>query len=97
MKREALEDYCKKNSINIPTGASKPMLERLIVRAFLHNKTLKQDSCFGFWEQDDNNCLTCSFEPHCFKASLGMEKETYFKKLDNQKIRIVSTMTPKRR
>lgn len=92
MKKEQLEEYCKKHEINVPSGSTKPILERIIVRAFLHNKPLKQDSCFGFWEQDDNNCMTCSFESNCFKASLGMEKEVYMKKLDNQKIRIVKTM-----
>lgn len=97
MRREQLIEFCDKNKIIYPTNPSVQILNRLIVRAYLHNKTdeIKSNSCYGFWQNEDANCETCDFQNSCFKASIGIDKEKYFKSLDNQRIRLVKTMRRK--
>ncbi len=95
MRKEQLIEFCDKNKIIYPSNPSIETLNRLIVRAWLHNKEVKQSSCYGFWQNEDANCATCDFEENCFKASIGIDKKKYFKSLDNNRIRLVKTMRRK--
>lgn len=85
MKKEKLIEYCKSKGILVPTNPSIEFLNAAIVRASLHQTKIerKQDEeCFGFWENENSTCVTCDFEQKCFRASIGMSKEEYFKKLE---------------
>jgi hypothetical protein len=85
MNRTKLLQYCEANKIAVPKDATVEQLNAAIVRAAFHKTEVKQDktkSCFGFWENEDSNCGTCDFEGKCFKASFGVDKQTYFKKME---------------
>lgn len=93
MKKDKLIEYCKKHDIMVPPGAKVEYLNAAIVRHHLKNKDVKLEegrSCFGFWEHEDTDCVTCDHEKDCFKTSHGMSKEDYFAKLerlDNPRLR----------
>jgi hypothetical protein len=98
--KERLEQFCKERDIFVPAGATKAYLEAAIVRAFYNGHEPKNaKSCFGFWEHENNTCKVCDFEKECSTASLGMDKETYFKKLEaaeNPKLRFSKSLRPSR-
>ena len=90
MNKAQLEKFCKEHGIVVPKGATTEYLNAAIVRASLHKKRVKGGSCFGFWAFEESACIVCDFEKNCFKASIGMEKDKYFKSLEsleNPKIR----------
>jgi hypothetical protein len=92
MNKAQLIRYCEEKGIFVPRGATLEYLNAAIVRAFYHLGDFKTDQCFGFWQNEDAACVTCDFENKCFKASVGMEKEEYFKKIEaaeNPKFRFV--------
>ena len=86
-----LQRYCLENGIPVPATASKEEIEAFITRSILHGRKLKPDSvigCFGFWSEDDTNCLVCVYQEECAKVSLGMAAKRYkafIKKLENPK------------
>jgi hypothetical protein len=84
MKKDKLIEYCKSKGIVVPPKPTLEYLHAAIVRAMLHGTSItrKSDECFGFWEYENSTCVTCDFEAKCFKASIGMDKEEYFKKLE---------------
>ena len=92
MKIEHLKKYCKENEIFVPKNATKKYLEAAVVRHFLNkNKaTLSIVECFGFWENENSDCLVCDHAERCRSNSLGMDWEKYRKAVDreeNKKIR----------
>lgn len=94
MKKDKLLEYCKVHDIAVPANASIEYLNAAIVRASFNKKEFKArdgKTCFGFWEYENSTCTTCDFEKKCFRASIGMEKDEYFKKieaLENPRIRL---------
>lgn len=90
MKKERLIEYCKDRGIWIPKDATLPQIHAAIVRATFNAGAPKTKRCFGWWENEDSSCMVCDFEGHCFKASLGVSKEEYFKKFESApKVRFV--------
>ena len=86
--KKKLLEFCKKKGIFTPPNPTREYLEAAIVRVALHGKKI-EGSCFGFWRHEDSNCMVCDFEEKCFTASIGTDKETYFKKLENaERIRL---------
>ena len=84
MKKERLIEYCKKQKIAVPPGASVDFLVRAICRLYLNltDAPVEAENCFGYHGHEESNCMVCDFEEKCFKASIGMSKEEYFKKLE---------------
>lgn len=84
MKKEDLIEYCKRQGILV-CGNSVEHIHAAIVRATLHKTEIASESaeCFGFWEHENSTCMTCDFENKCFRASMGMDKKDYFKKLES--------------
>ena len=103
MTKKRLMRYCDEHDIFYPKTASLEYLQAAIVRAHFNSteKPVKgQKGCFGFWEQDESNCVICDFKDKCFKASIGMDREAYFKSfkaLDNPRIRLKPTARSSRR
>jgi hypothetical protein len=99
LTKKKLIEFCEEKKINVPKGASLEFLHAAVVRASLHNCSAPTTQhCFGFWENDNATCMTCDSEESCFKVSIGMEKEEYFKSLDileNKQIRMVGKMRNK--
>lgn len=91
---ETLKKYCRENGIPFNDTAKREELEAFIARSFLHDRPVKLDEdigCFGYWSDDDTNCLLCSFKSDCQKVSLGMDKSRYdrlIKRLDNPKFSV---------
>lgn len=83
MKKDTLIKFCRGKGIWVPPKPTMDFLVAAIARHALNGQTLSRKSCFGLWAKDDNNCLSCDLENACFKASMGMDKETYWKKLEN--------------
>lgn len=85
MNKKKLIDYCERHDIMVPPKATVEYLNAAIVRHNLNNKDIKIENktCFGFWEHENTNCLTCDYEEECFRAAHGMSKEDYFKSLEN--------------
>lgn len=85
MKKELLIKYCKKHDIMCPPDATVDYLCAAIVRHKFNEKPLtfrdKSQSCFGLWAYEDATCMTCDYEKKCFKTSMGMDKDKFFKKL----------------
>ena len=85
MKKDKLIEYCEKHEIMVPKGATVEHLNAVIVRHSLNKKDVKLEdgnTCFGFWEHENTDCVTCDFEGKCFRAAHGTSKEDYFKKLE---------------
>jgi hypothetical protein len=94
--KKRLLKHCEEKKINVPRNASLEFLNAAIVRAALHDHSAPTlDSCYGFWEYENATCMTCDAEEKCFRASIGMDKEEYFKKMDaleGKKVRLVNKM-----
>lgn len=93
MKKDSLFKYCIENEIFVPNKAvSKEYLEAAIVRHFLNKNeaVLKIVECFGFWENENSDCMVCDHSEKCRSNSIGMDWEKYRKAVDreeNKKIR----------
>ena len=83
MNKERLLEFCKRKEIWVPPGATVEQVHAAIVRATYNGLAPKTKKCFGWWEQENSACMMCDFEPHCFKASMRIEKEEYFKKFES--------------
>jgi hypothetical protein len=83
MKKDALIKYCEEKEIWLPKGATLPVIVGAIARHALNGRTLVRKSCFGLWAKDDNNCLSCDHAKACFTASIGMDEDLYWKKVEN--------------
>jgi len=96
MTVEKLKQFCKERGIFVPSKATKEYLHAAIVRAFYHKQKPKNmKTCFGFWEYEDSSCGVCDFQDKCSKASLGMDRNEYFKALEsaeNPKLRFKKSM-----
>lgn len=96
LTKKKLKEYCEKNKINLPKEASLEFMQAAVVRASLHSYSAPTTQhCLGFWENENATCMTCDLEKDCFRVSVGMDKEEYFKKLDvmeNQTMRNVRKM-----
>jgi len=90
MTKDNLIKYCKDNDIYMPKDCTKEYLEAVIVRYSRHKKKINSDTCYGFWAEDEGSCLACEYEEKCFRVSIGMDKDTYFKKYNNhiKKVRL---------
>ncbi len=85
MKKEQLLKFCEDNKIAVHKSASVEQLNATIVRSSLHNTDIENTSgsCFGYWENENSTCMTCDFETKCFRASFGVDREAYFKQMEN--------------
>ena len=92
MTKQMLISFCKKYDIFVPPDATVSYLKAAIVRSFYNDKEIKGlRGCFGAWMQDDTNCVMCDFKEKCATASLGMDRDKYFKAFErelNPKIRL---------
>lgn len=82
---QELYDFCKRHNIWIPyKNIGRNYLVSSIARMFYHNESPKSSHgcCYGYWESDNPNCLTCKFELDCFEDSIGMEKAEYTKRIN---------------
>lgn len=90
MNKEKLLEYCKDHAIWVPTNAKIEQIHAAIVRASFHKGAPKTKQCFGWWENENSTCAICNLESQCFKASIGVEKQEYFKRLESApKVRFV--------
>ena len=102
MKKETLLKYCEEHKIFVPKDAGLDVINAAIVRAYYHRRSAKipeGSECFGFWANEDATCMTCDFETKCFRASIGMDRKEYFKKLEsaeNPKFRFVEPRSKKK-
>ena len=82
VKKEDLIKYCKRHNIFIPKGVVKiEYLTSAIHRMLMHGQAPELTiGCYGYWEEDDVNCVTCEFASKCFTQSMGMPEEEYMKK-----------------
>lgn len=87
MKKELMTKYCEDNNIFVPNGASKKYLCSAIVRFFLNEKDITGE-CFGFWENENSECMCCDHKERCRDSSIGMEWREYEKKSKNKMERI---------
>jgi hypothetical protein len=89
VKKEDLINFCKRQNIFVPKSVTMKYLYCAISRMYLHGHDDRvKNSCFGYWEQDEANCLTCDYETDCFAQSMGMDKDAYLaqlKKLEGDK------------
>lgn len=84
LSKAKLKKFCDEKGIYVPSGASLEYLNAAIVRSALHrNDQTLENTCFGFWENDNSTCMVCDFQERCFEASIGMPRDEYFKKLEN--------------
>ena len=81
--RDRLIEYCKKHKIMVHQRATIDQLIRAVFRASMHKRKIFRRSCFGFWENEDSNCYSCDHQEACFKTSMGVDKKTYFKQMEN--------------
>ena len=100
MIRRRLIEYCKKKKIFLPPNPSKEYLVKAIKRAAEHNSIQKSEKCYGKWEHENMTCTLCDFEKKCFRTSIGIEKEEFFKaleKAENPKLRFTHRLKKKNR
>ena len=99
LKKQQLENFCKDKRIFVPKGATKRYLESVIVRAFNHKQHIYKRSCFGWWQNENSECLLCDFKDQCFEASVGLDKKSYERKLRSSAeiIQITGSLRKKRR
>lgn len=92
MKKEHLIKYCQKHDIMCPKDATIEFLCAAIFRHRMNDKDIglkdKGQTCFGLWAYENATCMTCDHEAKCFKASIGMDKDKFFKKLSGTKVRV---------
>jgi len=83
VKKEDLLKYCKTNDVFAPKGAKVEYLESDIYRKLMDGKKpeIKQESCYGHFENEDMSCMVCDFKDECFGLSMGMPKEQYEEEL----------------
>jgi len=86
MKRESLIKYCKENDIFVPKDGSKSYLESAVVRHFLDKSgtTVEGLECFGFWENENSDCMVCDMEKGCRSTSVGMDFDKYMNAVDRK-------------
>lgn len=79
-----LIEYCEKNEINVLKGAKREYYINAIIRHELNDKDFFSKDCFGWWENDNSECIYCDHEDKCFELSIGMKKEEYMKKIKGE-------------
>jgi len=85
MNKEHFQKYLDAHKIWFPKDAK---MEELVSAVARHRLSLSQalingvSSCFGLWEDENSNCMTCDYEKACFKVSMGTEKEAYLQKAE---------------
>lgn len=87
---ERLRVYLEENKVWIPRNASKEQLEAAVARHYLDGKKVDLKSCFGLWQNEDMNCMTCNYNVGCFKASFGVDRIEYdqqFKKHSKNRVK----------
>jgi len=79
-----LLEYCEEHDIYVPKGATRAYLEAAVARHALHGKKSDQKGCFGFWQRELMDCMTCDYESPCFEVSMGTERDKYMRGVDSQ-------------
>ena len=91
MTKEQLLKFCEEKKIAVPKSATLEQINAAIVRSSFHGTTVEntEGNCFGFWEDENPECVMCSFKDKCFRASLGVDRETYFKQMESfERVRV---------
>ena len=95
LSKKKLLEFCQARGLFTPPKASKEYLERVIVRAALHESEVDGKACFGLWQFEDSNCAVCDHEKRCFETSIGMPKDEFFKaleRMENPRLRLKDSL-----
>lgn len=79
--KDLLRKFCDDYKIFYPPRPKTVYLMAAIYRFVKNGKKSTSQSCFGFWDDESNECSMCSYENKCFKLSVGEEKEKYNKQV----------------